>query len=77
MRANPAALKNTIERADLLRTLFHWPFCDGGRKPEYRDSAGARSIYHDVLDVIAHCDGWHADITCAPDRWAFVLDVLA
>jgi hypothetical protein len=56
-----------------VHALLRCPSCDGGRKPEHRDYAGARGIYRDVLDMIAHCDGRSADITSTPDRWALVL----
>jgi hypothetical protein len=57
-----------------VQALVCCPNCIAGRKPEHCDYAGARSIFHDVLDMVAHHDGRHADITSTPDRWALVVE---
>lgn len=60
-------------RARPVHALLCCEVCQGGRKPEQRDYAGARGIFCDVLDVIAFHDGRHEDITSTPERWALVL----
>lgn len=49
------------------------PVCNDGRVREHRDYAGARGIWADVRDMIAHEQGRFDDITSTPDRWALVL----
>jgi hypothetical protein len=57
----------------VVHKLVCCPSCNGGRKPEHRDYAGARGIYFDVLDMLAERAGRREDITSTPARWVLVL----
>ena len=63
--------------ARTVHALLRCPRCNGGRMVEHRGVAGARGIYHDVLDMIALLDGRGDDVTSTPERWELVRAVWA